>query len=107
MGCVPDSLMRSSKIVLAGEGGTVKDSTRLIEPTVGLTRTEEAELVRERSVVEKVSTPSGPSEARRDFQREEMVDIRELMRERPLAEKLSERLFLGEWGISMPASERS
>ena len=74
---------------------------------MGLAITDDAELVRERSCVANTSAPSGPSEARLDFQRVEMVEMREPMRERPRAEILSERRFLGEWARSMPASVRS
>lgn len=94
MGKAPDSLSRSSKIVLAGEGGTVTELTRLTGTMVGPIRIEDVELVRDR--IEKASKASKPSEPCLDFQRFEMVDMREPIRERPLAETLSERLFLGE-----------
>jgi hypothetical protein len=104
MGCVPDSLRRSSKIVLAGEGGIVVESTRLI---VGLARMDEAEFVRDRRLDPMASRASGPSDTRFDLQRLEMVETRELMRDRPLPERLSARLFLVEWGVSIPVSFKS
>jgi hypothetical protein len=107
IGNVPASLRRSSNIVLAGEGGTVVELTRLMGMIVGPARVEDAELVRERISAENASKVSKPSEACLNFQRLEIVDMREPILERPLAETLSERLFLGEWGKSMPASVRS
>jgi hypothetical protein len=74
---------------------------------VGLAANTEAdELVLERICGEKES-PSGPSDTRLERQRFDMVDMREPMRESPFAEALSERLFLGEWIVSIPASVKS
>jgi hypothetical protein len=108
IGRAPDSLRRSSKIVLAGEGGTWEDSPQPMGPAVvGLAANTEAdELVLERICGEKES-PSGPSDTRLERQRFDMVEMREPMRESPFAEALSERLFLGEWIVSIPASVKS
>jgi hypothetical protein len=108
MGRVFDSLRRSSKMVLAGDGGISAESTQAVaHAVVGLAANTDAdELVRDRICGENDS-PSWPSDARLDFHRFEMVDIREPIRERPFAEALSERLFFGEWTVSIPASVKS
>lgn len=107
MGGTPDKLRRSSKMVRAGEGGMV-ESTR--ETGLGgLTNADEvAELVRERqgsgkdddgvdgATVAVVASVPVSSERRPGFQRLDMVEICEPMRERPLPVTLLERLFLGE-----------
>lgn len=100
--------MHSSKMVRAGEGGMTVESMRATGYPVGLTRADEAvELVRERQLSGYEASRSTSSDCR-DFQRPDMVETRELMRERPLVDViLSGRRFLGEWGISMLASVRS
>jgi hypothetical protein len=80
-------------MVLAGEGGIAMESTRL---TVGLARIDEAEFVRDRRLDPTGSTASGPSDMRFGLQRLDMVEMRELMRDRPLPERLPARRFLGE-----------
>lgn len=69
------------------------EATRLI---VGLTRMDEAEFVRDRRLDPTVFAASAPSDTRFDLHRLEMVEMRELMRDKPLPETLPARLFLGE-----------
>jgi len=105
MGRVPDSLARSSKIVRAGEGGI--ESTRLMGmgPTIGLARADEAaEFARDRRSSENMS----PSlDMRLAFQRADMVEMCELIRETPFIDMLSERRFFGDGAVSMPVSLKS
>lgn len=84
------------------------ESMRATGYPVALTRADEAvELVRERQLSGYEASRSTSSDCR-DFQRPDMVETRELIRERPLVDViLSGRRFLGEWGISMLASVRS
>ena len=106
IGRAPESLMRSSKIVRAGDEG-IWDSIRLIGLTTGLAKAEEAaELARERTSSGNASR-SGLPEARLDFHLVDMVEMCDPMRETPFKDKLSERRFLGEEGTSKPVSLRS
>lgn len=105
IGRVPDSLARPSKMVRAGDGGM--ESTRLMGTglVIGLARAEEAvELARERRSSGNIS--ASPPEPR-FFQRADMVEMCELMRETPFIDTLSERRFFGEGAVSMPVSLRS
>lgn len=105
MGRAPDSLMRSSKMVRAGDGGI--ESMRLTGAITGLAKAEEAaELARDRNSSGKKSR-SGDSEVRRDFHLVDMVEICDPIRETPFMDRLSERRFLGEYGMSMPTSLKS
>lgn len=91
IGRAPDSLRRSSKIVRAGEGGI--ESIRLMGLTIGLAKADEAaELARARRSSEKASR-SGLPEARLDFQRVDMVEMCEPMRETPFIDGVSEPRF--------------
>lgn len=96
--------MRSSKMVRAGEGGI--ESMRLIVLTIGLAKADEAaELARERRSSGRASR-SGLPEARLDFQRVDMVEMCELIRETPFIDGLSEQRF-SKGGRSIPLSLRS
>lgn len=91
IGRAPDSLIRSSKMVRAGEGGI--ESILLMGLTTGLVSAEEAaELARERRSSGRVSR-SGLPEVRLDFQRVDMVEICEPMRETPFIDGVSEPRF--------------
>lgn len=106
IGRVPDSLLRSSKIVLAGDGGMESFRSPGRGLTIGLARADDAaELARERRSSGKISLSS--LELRFVFQRADMVEMWELMRETPFIETLSERRVSGDGGISMPVSLQS
>ena len=95
IGRVPDSLIRSSYIVRAGDGG-IEASRREVVLIIGLAKTDDVELALDRGSCEKYPSSSIPSEVRLGFQRVDIVDMRELMPEIPLIETLSERLSSGE-----------
>lgn len=104
MGRAPESLMRSSKMVRAGDGGI--ESMRLIGHKAGLAKAEDAaELARERR--SSVKSRSGLPEVRLDFHLVDMVEMWELMRETPFIERLSDRRFFGEGAKSIPVSLKS
>jgi hypothetical protein len=91
IGRAPDSLRRSSKIVRAGDGGI--ESIRLMGITTGLAKADEAaELARERRSSGKTSR-SGLPEVRLDFQRVDMVEMWEPMRETPFIDGVSDPRF--------------
>jgi hypothetical protein len=86
--------MRSSKIVRAGDGGICESNrpTELTGLMTGLARAEEAaELARDRR--SSIKPSSVPPEACLDFQRADMVEMCELMRDTPFMEESEQRFF--------------
>ena len=80
---------------------------RVDVPITGLAKADDVELARDRGSSERVPSSSIPSEVRLGFQRVDIVDMRELMREIPLIEPLSGRLSSGEYVRLGSGSERS
>lgn len=105
-GGVPHSLNCSSKKVLAGDGG-LKGSGLQTGRMTGLTRVEDTELARDKNPSANGSSMDVASEPYLALHRAEIFEIRELMREMPFIDALSERRFFGERGASIQASVRS
>lgn len=107
IGWTLDWLNRSSKYVLAGEGGFW--ASILVPGLIaGLKMDDAAEFSRERILSPNKSSETVPSEPCLPLKRAEMVERRVLMlRERPLGDMLSARRFFGEWGTCDAVSVRS